>query len=1525
MASGFEVVDRSHCKVLLHELNEQRIQGIFCDVTIVVQDSKFKAHKNILAAFSRYFKELLASQGLWAMEPVFELREMKAEIFAKILNFIYSSRVVVERREEADDLASAGHRLGIHFLKELLDVSPQTGTSDHRLPSSVQSSLSQSPDPPRVPAKEGHHRSRDFQDDVPLGLWPRDSPFPPDALVGPTFPIDLTAPASQRRPGEADRPLPAAYRSPSPESGADHPAEHSGSEREGSEPRPRREGCEIRADDCSSLDGLFQADFLKGASRDAAEEVHEAAKRLYTLSTAAFRGLGFNVEESANPVVVPPPPKEPAAPAAEEPGAAWVQPPVPGSPEEEAGSVTETLTTPSAGYRPGVLSCGLCARSFSTVAALSLHSKLHRPGKALSCRHCRKSFVHVKRLHTHQTLCRRSDGARSPGGRRRSLTGPTLDLLLAESGGGAGGRKLGALSRIDPLTEEEHFMKVIDGHLLYFCAVCERSYVTLSSLKRHANVHSWRRKYPCRYCDKVFALAEYRTKHEVWHTGERRYQCIFCWETFVTYYNLKTHQKSFHGVDPGLTISQKTPNGGYKPKLNAFKLYRLLPMRSQKRPYKTYSHTVSAELLKFAQRAPLPDNDLATLSQPPPAKHDQGEGPDEGRHSPERQAAPSVPDTLRGPPPGESPPLPVRDGGSPRRGFSGCRAAAMAASGEGPPPQPPPPPASSLFPAPEGAAAAPSVITYGRPAPSVIVHSNALLPTLPQRAQSSVIAYNGRCPRGEEEEEEGVGASARQPCEAPPSPPGRPAKRPSSRDPPPPEKATSACPATANQRHQRQKEPRSQKPKRHLLLPARGKAVTYVAKPACAGAAAESRGAPLCQITMRIGEEAIVKRRISESDLIRDKDGGGKGRRRSEGSQTGGKRNGPEGEAGGSRRRSHYFLGNESGEEVSDNDIDDNLWRPYYSYKPKRRPGGFHKTKKSGWRRKLRYRHSPRWLQRAAKGPDREERPEPMDCRPPEPDEDQDGGQQLADPSQPGCSSSSSPVTPRQGAQGAFTCPACGEEFSTLRSLRKHGECHPESGQPACRSCDGSFGLVKGPRKPEETHGGHGLWPPPPPPAAPPQEAPRPPPPHGDARRAAGRHACAHCPKTCKTAAALGRHQKRHLAGQRPGAPGTGQGQNGGLTSETFGQLERASRGALRPSTPEEEEEDCLPRGDRNGVTGTPSASEGENLKLLQRKDHLPTITPYTEVCSSGARVPEPEMCPLLHHAQNPTHLPGRETPGQELAGPTGIPLGPMHQLMLAQGAESRRAETPVSRGIYSDDTTGGAPQEQEVLPLTSRVTGGQCVPGPPATEGEAQDGMAMPRAEDDGEGLPLRDAGDEVREFHTLEAMGAREAAGFEESGHGLELARDSEYPAQEYPLPLLTSGNCRLQTGLEGKALAFHPGASRFKEGGEDLSKVAFYQDPYQLVYGHQLLAGAYPYNFAHISPLPVALNMVIRDEKGQQLPLLHRMFVYPPTTPCRDEAAPTLLAPPPPPPLGAAGNGSRDDAARELLAGEKGTSMY
>ncbi|XP_072447770.1 uncharacterized protein [Chiloscyllium punctatum] len=914
MAYSFEVVDRAHCRLLLDQLNEQRLRGRFCDVTIVVQDSKFKAHKNILAAFSCYFRERLSGPvpgagsspdpdpgpgpgpGPRGAEPVLELREIRAEVFAKILNFIYSSRVVIERLEEADALASAGHRLGIHFLKELLRPSPPPPAAAARSPS---------PGPRKARA---------------AAAAPTD---PGDPSPGPRLAIDLTGPC------------------------------------------PRR-----------GADAAAAAAPPHGPSGRSGEPTDGAARGLLTLSAVAVRGLGFEVE----------PPRGPAASSS---SSSSPSPPPP--PPGEA----ERRDTPE-----------------------------------LSCRHCLRPFVHLKRLRSHQTVCARGaerepepepPGPRGNGGKSRRRDTPP---------GGEG---------------DDHVVKVVDGHVLYSCAVCERSYVTLSSLKRHANVHSWRRRYPCRFCDKVFALAEYRTKHEVWHTGERRYQCIFCWEAFVTYYNLKTHQKSFHGVDPGLTISQKTPNGGYKPKLNAFKLYRLLPMRSHKRPYKTYSHsapqpvametatpTVSVETAPPTASVETPPTVLVETAPPtvsmetPPTVLVETAPPTVSMETPPTVLVETAPPTVsmetlpptvlvETAPPTVSvetapptilvetaPPTVLVETAPPTVSMETApptvlvETAPPTVSMETPPPAIPvdtaPPtvpmettpsavstethahPPSSVSPTalpssrltslcpegstassqrepsslhqrplrpflgPEGVTPGHSVITYGGPPPpssssssssSVIV---ALPSTVPHRGQSTVIAYNGKCPP----EHHGPGTVT---TERPAS--GR--SPPIHRDPSP----TSA--------RQSQKEPRGSKVNRQAGGAGEGRTMTYVAKPACPGTANESRSAPLCCITVRIGEEAFVKRRISESDLIRDEGGascteGAEGEHQPRVRRRRRRRR---------RRRSDgYSLGQDSEDE--DSDREDNLWRPYYSYKPKRRaPGSLHRPRRVGWHRRLRYRPPP--------------------------------------------------------------------------------------------------------------------------------------------------------------------------------------------------------------------------------------------------------------------------------------------------------------------------------------------------------------------------------------------------------------------------------------------------------------------------------------------------------------------------------------------------------------------------------------
>ncbi|KAM6326961.1 LOW QUALITY PROTEIN: zinc finger and BTB domain-containing protein 4, partial [Alca torda] len=609
------------------------------------------------------------------------------------------------------------------------------------------------------------------------------------------------------------------------------------------------------------------------------------------------------------------------------------------------------------------LACGLCGRGFSTAAALGFHAKLHRGRRGLACRHCGKSFIHVKRLQTHEVLCQ--DGhhtpaaAASPPPRRRRPPKQGKKALLLRH------------RALEAPPEQEAVVKVVDGHLVYLCGVCHRSYMTLSSLKRHANVHSWRRKYPCRYCDKVFALAEYRTKHEVWHTGERRYQCIFCWATFVTYYNLKTHQKAAHGINPGLISSEKTPNGGYKPKLNASKLYRLLPPRAPKRPYKTYSQTLVAD-------GPLP---AATAAEPAP----------------------------------------------PAGAF----------------PSPRPEPAS--------------VIAYGRPSASVIVHSQR------GAAGASVIAYNGR--------------AAAAPSASPASP-ARPMKKQVLRDYIEAQRAAGEAPMGDGT------QPAVAAASAAVPAATAGRTMTYVAKPAY-GTAGDNRAAPLCQITVRIGEEAIVKRRISETDLRLEAAGGGTAATPGVTTTTTPPRLSRAGDG--------------------DSDAEDRLWRPYYTYKPKRKAGGgaggggargggtgggtggstsggAAKAKKPRWRRKLR---SLRWAGDAG-------------------GDNNAGGDNAGGDAAASDTGDTVGEGPRRDWQ--HPCRVCGKTFTALRKLRKHQRGHEGRGDK---------GGDKGGDREGDKGGDRGDKPP-------------------RGRRPSLRFACGRCAKVCKTAAALSRHAKRHQAEAAP-------------------------------------------------------------------------------------------------------------------------------------------------------------------------------------------------------------------------------------------------------------------------------------------------------------------------------------------------------------------------------------------------------
>ncbi|XP_032631667.1 zinc finger and BTB domain-containing protein 49 isoform X2 [Chelonoidis abingdonii] len=82
----------SHSCHLLQQLHEQRIQGLLCDCMLVVKGVCFKAHKNVLAAFSQYFRTLFQNSP-GQKNDVFHLDIKNVGGIGQILDFMYTSHL----------------------------------------------------------------------------------------------------------------------------------------------------------------------------------------------------------------------------------------------------------------------------------------------------------------------------------------------------------------------------------------------------------------------------------------------------------------------------------------------------------------------------------------------------------------------------------------------------------------------------------------------------------------------------------------------------------------------------------------------------------------------------------------------------------------------------------------------------------------------------------------------------------------------------------------------------------------------------------------------------------------------------------------------------------------------------------------------------------------------------------------------------------------------------------------------------------------------------------------------------------------------------------------------------------------------------------------------------------------------------------------------------------------------------------------------------------------------------------------
>ncbi|KAF7665894.1 hypothetical protein LDENG_00129940 [Lucifuga dentata] len=533
--------DTQYSEAVLKSMNEQRNHGLFCDVTIIVQDKKFRAHKTILSASSTYFYQLFAVAG-----QVIELNFIRAQIFEEILNYIYSAKIIRVRSDTLEELINAGQVLGVKFIANL------------------RSPLSQVKGLPGLSKETGN------KTDTSTEMMP---------IISESFSIS----AEEFNQTNVL---------------ADDDSDSDGDVLFVSEKEASPNDQQSKSSNVIELDAADVASKQNQVNHAVAkpEEKAIAAVKPHSEKPPSVTCPPAHLQDGSSPLRSPDTTSNnSSSPARVSSGSA---PTTPARPSSFTPERTNPLQSSQNSDITGVHKKQVSAASQQGDSKIRLLDV--SPGGVANEANVPKSAIATKKT---VTLDKASEIDSISSGCKvyANIGEDTYDIVPVKEDPGEGGSKVSKGKRslmVTPLKAldkspvslksgpskkrvraelEDHYELVMDGKTFYVCVVCKRPYVCLTSLRRHFNTHSWEKKYPCRYCNKVFALAEYRTKHEIHHTGERRYQCLLCSEMFLNYQLLSTHCKQVHNQDPS----------GRKEKDDADNnLYRLLPCKSvQMKPY----------------------------------------------------------------------------------------------------------------------------------------------------------------------------------------------------------------------------------------------------------------------------------------------------------------------------------------------------------------------------------------------------------------------------------------------------------------------------------------------------------------------------------------------------------------------------------------------------------------------------------------------------------------------------------------------------------------------------------------------------------------------------------------------------------------------------------------------------------------------------------------------------------------------------------------------------------------------------
>ncbi|XP_063046650.1 zinc finger and BTB domain-containing protein 49 [Engraulis encrasicolus] len=545
MTSGCRAMESlsQHSSYLLQQLQEQRIQGMLCDCTIVVKGVCFKAHKNVLAAFSSYFRSLFQN-ATSQRNDVFHLVIQDVGGIGQVLDYMYTSHLELND-DNVQPLQDVAQYLQVPSILSMCTGFSSASVVDASaacLPISQEeqcmlgASLHTESDDPTETLKplnssngedttskedsqvEGNlvsnmnstitgppmhgYKLRNFYSKL---YFKQSAQKSSSSVVQSQNELSVDRMSTESSVGNnsttagQNTVMQTSVNTSTPTCEATRSAESDSMSHLSMTVRPKKAVYLKKYNYlCSEGTGVSmpvaESPFFGQCTNEGTQEEQNDLADSLAAETQKLEDSGSDKIEQASTLL--------------------------------KSSVVETCSG-SSGNPPDKTEnssycCEICRKTFKHPSNLELHKRSHTGEKPFQCNICGKNFSQSGNLQTHL--------------RRHSGEKPYICELCGKSFAASG--------------DVQRHIVIHTGEKPHLCDVCGRGFSNFSNLKEHKRTHSTDQAFTCDQCGKTFNMSRKLQRHKICHTGDRHHSCQTCGKRFGSAGDLQRHIRSHSGEKP---------------------------------------------------------------------------------------------------------------------------------------------------------------------------------------------------------------------------------------------------------------------------------------------------------------------------------------------------------------------------------------------------------------------------------------------------------------------------------------------------------------------------------------------------------------------------------------------------------------------------------------------------------------------------------------------------------------------------------------------------------------------------------------------------------------------------------------------------------------------------------------------------------------------------------------------------------------------------------------------------------------